>query len=339
MYSIYICLHDKQVQASLAKKIKESLGNLFPSNSIEGTERTTGTPVVNESPLLDLVEEVKEGYGLANTIKNHSQSQSNILIIDEISFQRHASLKRLNLPMTVVLYTSKTLEEMIHWFQQLPLKNLLIQTNSDRPDFSVLMISLHKIMFQKIFGIERYTNGGGKIIKKQLHSSEERHALKEEISSFLSVDDINVKIKRAALSVLEELTMNGFYNAPVDEQSQPLFSQRDQTIPVRLPEDKAIEIGYIIENGVFILSVCDPYGSFEDSFLINSLSRHFNGSLTLKDGKGGAGYGLVKLYKSLSHLIVNIEPGRRTEFIAILNIGVRYNQFLKAPRSLNIFLK
>jgi hypothetical protein len=59
----------------------------------------------------------------------------------------------------------------------------------------------------------------------------------------------------------------------------------------------------------------------------------------VRESNGGAGYGLAMLFNNLSHLIVNIEVGKRTEFICVFNLGIRYSEFLRQSRSLNIFVK
>jgi hypothetical protein len=56
-------------------------------------------------------------------------------------------------------------------------------------------------------------------------------------------------------------------------------------------------------------------------------------------GSGGAGIGLFRVFQSLSKFIVNIEPKKRTEVIALIDLRVNMKKFRQAPKSFHIFIQ
>jgi signal transduction histidine kinase len=88
------------------------------------------------------------------------------------------------------------------------------------------------------------------------------------------------------------------------------------------------------------LSVQDPFGSLDAAKVIDYLTKCFRrGDDQIDQKEGGAGLGLYLMYESLSHFVVNIHAGRRTELIGVVDITGSYREFARRSKSFNVFLE
>ena len=87
------------------------------------------------------------------------------------------------------------------------------------------------------------------------------------------------------------------------------------------------------------ISVCDPFGSLTRERLLQYLSKCFRKGDDQVDTKaGGAGLGLYYVFECLSHFIVNIHPGKRTEMIGLIDVRKGYKEFSAMNKSFNVFM-
>ena len=275
-----------------------------------------------------------------NQFKTPEKENSYFLVTDIIDASFQVAMKKLSFPLTVVLFTDQPLNELIQWFQPLGIKHLCVKKEAQDPEFKMLLTTLKKRITQDIFGIEKYYKNDIQVTRHLLCQSQERHALKDLLSGFIDQLVSNPKFKQSARVVLEELIMNAFYNAPVDSERNHIYSKRDRALAVELPKEKAVEVSYSFDGKLLSLAVKDAYGSYDDLILVKQLKEYYQeNTLTLRKGSGGAGYGLIKVFSNITHLIMNIEKGQYTEIIVLLDLSLRYSKFIKTPSSLNIFIK
>jgi hypothetical protein len=91
-------------------------------------------------------------------------------------------------------------------------------------------------------------------------------------------------------------------------------------------------------DGNFIgIAQRDPFGSLTQETIVSYLNRCLVEPGPL-DSTAGAGIGLYRVFQSLSKFVVNIEPGRRTEVIALLDLRLNMKKFRHAPKSFHIFI-
>ena len=94
-------------------------------------------------------------------------------------------------------------------------------------------------------------------------------------------------------------------------------------------------------DGVLMaISVEDPFGGLDAVTLFKYLEKCYSGTGSLNDGrtdKGGGGRGLHQIIENSDLVVFNIDPGKRTEVIALFNTdqksGVQRNpnlHFFKA---------
>ncbi len=77
---------------------------------------------------------------------------------------------------------------------------------------------------------------------------------------------------------------------------------------------------------IFAISVSDPFGSLKGGTLLKYLERNYEGTaaeLNVEEGKGGAGRGLHQIVENSDLVVFNVEPGKKTEAIALFNVEAK----------------
>jgi hypothetical protein len=141
-------------------------------------------------------------------------------------------------------------------------------------------------------------------------------------------------------SDLDEFLTNALYNAPVDATGHPRFARRPRTERVELQPEEEITLRVCCDGRRFGISTSDPFGSLAPERLQEYLARAFRrGEDQVNEADGGAGLGFYQILDSLSHFVVNIDPGRRTEMIGLIDVSGGYRTFASNGKSFNIFVK
>ena len=121
--------------------------------------------------------------------------------------------------------------------------------------------------------------------------------------------------------------MNAIFDAPVGPDKKPVYNHLDRTKPVQLAPEHQGLLRYA-SDGVFIaVSVQDPFGSLEPETILRYLESCYGEAAGSMNGetaaKGGAGRGLHQIVEGSDAVIFNIQPGRKTEVIALCYVEVK----------------
>ena len=89
------------------------------------------------------------------------------------------------------------------------------------------------------------------------------------------------------------------------------------------------------------MSVVDAYGALRQRDVVDNVRRarrQRGRPLTRGDGDSGAGLGLYLVLANVTSLIVNLEPGRRTEVICLFELAGRDRRAIaRGATSLHVF--
>ena len=58
----------------------------------------------------------------------------------------------------------------------------------------------------------------------------------------------------------------------------------------------------------------------------------------ISEASGGAGIGLYRVFQSLSKFVINIDPGKKTEVITLIDLRLSMKRFRQAAKSFHIFI-
>jgi hypothetical protein len=166
--------------------------------------------------------------------------------------------------------------------------------------------------------MERYLPPAININYRRLLTYKDRCQCLEEIESYVKSQKMRGSISRSAVQIGEELLMNAMYQAPLDEKGERLFADVKAHVRIRRKTPEPVSLRFTAHNGSLYLCVRDRFGSFKREDLAHYLFQCVTQNTPIEKKKLGAGLGLYLVVSKTTKLIVNIQPGGLSEFIAIL---------------------
>ncbi|MBN2357952.1 MAG: hypothetical protein JXR83_00765, partial [Deltaproteobacteria bacterium] len=139
--------------------------------------------------------------------------------------------------------------------------------------------------------------------------------------------------------VADELLMNALYNAPYDDAGAFRFRHLERSASVELGAHEEVEFSFASDGHFLAVGCCDPFGSLSPNLVQERLATCFEESRAdISNSSGGAGLGLFMIYNNVGKLVVNLQPGRCTEFIGIFDLRATGRERKNRIRGLNIFV-
>ncbi len=228
-------------------------------------------------------------------------------------------------------------EEMRNIFNLSFVSNIVAKSHNFDPD--ELIITVGKIVRNDIFGPEKYLCYGSMPIAYEVSSSSQKELLLQSLRDYAEGLGVNKRIVGAACTVADELLMNAIYNAPIYPNGVRPYARRMRTVPVDLEPNETCFFSFASDGRQLVISVRDRFGSLTPEKIRSYMSRCFGmGNDQIEQKQGGAGMGFYFIMQNLNKLIVNISPGRGTEFIGILDISGTYREYVERYKSFHIFV-
>jgi hypothetical protein len=199
-----------------------------------------------------------------------------------------------------------------------------------------LASTVAKLSRRQIFGLEKYLAWGIEIRERTLTDPEQRRELVEEIQNDVQRASLGPRAGAAAL-IADELISNAVYNAPVDAAGAHV--QRDDGAEPRGKTDRdVVTLRYACDARYLAIEVEDRYGSIDRNTILRSLTKAASRTQNkVSRGTRGAGIGLASVYGSCNHLVFNLDPGRRTQVIALIDVRFRPAELGNTTCSFGIF--
>jgi hypothetical protein len=202
-----------------------------------------------------------------------------------------------------------------------------------------IAITLQKILRRDIFGIEKYLSPESNIQKHIVKGSADREVLNKTVLEWVDACGAGKNISRMAHGISEELLMNAIYDAPV-AGGRTHYEDMERTSKRELLPDEWATLKFGIDSRLLAISIEDPFGAFlRDkwfSYLRKALRRNDSDNL-IDTKKGGAGLGLFKMLYSSHGVVCNVDPGKKTEVIILINLSMPIRDFIHMPRSIHYF--
>jgi CheY-like chemotaxis protein len=196
-----------------------------------------------------------------------------------------------------------------------------------------LTITAHKLIHRDLFGAEKYLLWGTQLHVHSLHKSGERAALVAQLADSVRARGQSARVASMAQLVADELLSNAVHNAPVDSAGDHFRKDLARDTEIELDDRHAVRLRWGCDARYLAIEVTDQFGSLDRDTILRSLSKS-----DVRDSGGGAGMGIALSYRSCDHLVFNLNPGKRTEIIAL--IDVRYPPTERTPvSSYNVFVE
>ena len=185
------------------------------------------------------------------------------------------------------------------------------------------------------FGWDDLIPAGAPCFERRVSGSPDRAPCLAELADFAGTHGVRRRMCVVLQDIADELITNAVYDAPVDGAGGRPFAALDRREVVELGETAHPLVRVAIGAGVAATSVEDPFGSLRLATARRYLVKGLGGGpdqLTAKPG--GAGLGLTRVYELADRLTIKVEAGRRTEVVAVLEIGGARRDSASRPPSL-----
>jgi hypothetical protein len=239
----------------------------------------------------------------------------------------------------VVLHATAPSEDYLPLLHERRFVRNLIAKNNEPLEPEELIPTAAKLLRGDLFGLEKYMLWGISPVRVEIRDSRQKHEYVRAVAAYAEKLGCNDRHLGLVEGIADELITNALYNAPRDAQGRPRFASMTRRQPVVLEEHEAGCLEFASDGNYLAIAQSDPFGSLTQDAIVTYLNRCLvNASPLAEATSAGAGIGLYRVFQSLSKFIVNIDPGRRTEVIALLDLRVNMKKFRQMPKSFHIFI-
>lgn len=202
-----------------------------------------------------------------------------------------------------------------------------------------LRITLAKRLRHDLFGIEKYLTSNTPVHRFPVTGSRDRDPLNARVQQFVEQCNLGQHMGKIAFGIAEELLMNTIYDAPMAAGLKS-FIERDRHEEWHLGPNEQGELSFACDGRILAIATSDPFGALTREKLLQYtrkiLMSRDNPNL-IDSKKGGAGLGFFKILYSSHALVCNVEKGRRTETMALIDVAEPLRDFAKMTRSIHYF--
>jgi hypothetical protein len=215
----------------------------------------------------------------------------------------------------------------------------LIAKNDEPLDPDELIVTSSKMLRRDIFGLDKYLMWGVEPYRLEIRDSRNKMDYVHEVSEYARKLGCNERLIEMVETVVDELVTNAIYNAPRDRDGQAKYAKMSRREHVTLEEHEVAALEFACDGNHIAVSQSDPFGALTHDTIVSYLNRCLvKGPQQLSDASGGAGIGLYRVFQSLSKFIINIDPGKKTEVISLIDLRLSMKQFRQLPKSFHIFV-
>lgn len=188
-----------------------------------------------------------------------------------------------------------------------------------------LLVASMKHLRGNYFGVEKYLSWGAQVRALELSHAEHRARAVARITADVQAAGLGQRTGWLVSMVTDELLTNALYDAPVDDAGEPTRATEDRDAPRELIARERVTLRYAFDARHLAVEVTDQFGSLVRATTLAHLAKCTvpNAPNKVSMGEGGAGLGTGLVYGCCSHLIYNVEPGVRTQAIALFDIHLR----------------
>ena len=245
-------------------------------------------------------------------------------------------------PMRTVLVTESTMEQysrLLGGAEDVLVDHVIANRIPGQWTINELRVTVQKILRKDIFGVAKYLAPATPVQELTVKGSNDREAFNTMVMNFAEENRLGQYMAKLVFGITEELLMNAIYDAPV-AGGRHHYGELPRTTSVELRPSEYSKLYYGCDGSVFGISVIDPFGALKREKLFQYLKkvlRRTDSTNLIDTKKGGAGLGLFKILYSSHSLICNVDAGKQTEVMALIDIQHQVRDFSKMARSVHYF--
>jgi hypothetical protein len=239
----------------------------------------------------------------------------------------------------VLLLTTAPSEDYLPLLAERRFVRNLIAKNGEPLEPEELIAAAGKLLSGDLFGLDKYLLWGAAPHAVEIRDSREKHDYIREVAGFVERFGLGDRTVALVEAIADELITNAIYNAPRDGAGRPRYAQVPRRQPVTLEPHEVGRLEVACDGHYLGIAQSDPFGSLTQETVVSYLNRCLVSRSPLSEAtSSGAGIGLYRVFQSLSRFVVNIDPGRRTQVVALIDLGLSMKKFRGAPKSFHIFV-
>ena len=172
-----------------------------------------------------------------------------------------------------------------------------------------------------IFGLDKLVPWGTRIHSAVVGDYQEKSRCIAQISEFAESMGVRRKYRDSIEQSLDEMLMNALYDAPTDDQGQPIFAEIPTRTRIALRVEQQVVVQYACDGQRFSIAVRDAFGTLERGTVLRYLYKCLHAEQQIDRKIGGAGLGLYLMTSSSSEVYFNVLPGVATEAVCVFDLA------------------
>ncbi len=197
------------------------------------------------------------------------------------------------------------------------LAGILVAEELDTRELSAMAT---RVLNGDIFGLEKMMSWGTMVHSCLVGDYQEKSLCIAQISEFAELMGVRRKYRESIEQCVDEMLMNALYDAPVDEQGKPIFSEIPTKTRISLRVEQKVVVQFSCDGHRFAVSVRDTFGTLERSTVLRYLHKCLHAEQQIDRKVGGAGLGLYLMVNSATTVFFNVLPGVATEAVTTFNL-------------------
>lgn len=277
--------------------------------------------VDDEINFLDIMSEFleEEGYGVETAINGEEalktlEKSSFDLLVSDINmpgmkgFELLKKASQLYPELKRILITAYDVRDYINLAKNYNIGNIITKTTPF--NFDEIKVFINNIITGNIFGLDKYVQG--KIHQSIIKTNDDITSVNNEVIDFMKSDRNKRKYKQA----LGEIVINAFFYGAKSEDPEKKHGWK---FDVNLEENEEVLVSWARDNEKSGVAVTDQKGRLAKKGVVFWLERNTTKgedglSIGLTDSHGK---GLFITREIIDRMIINIDPGKRTEIIMV----------------------
>lgn len=277
--------------------------------------------VDDEVDFLDIMSEFieDEGYEIETAANGDDalkilENRSFDLLVSDINMPGIKGFELLNKvahlypDLKRILITAYDVRDYINLAKNYNIGNIMTKTAPF--NFDEIKILLKNILTGNIFGLDHYVQG--KIHQAYITSNNDIERINQEVIDFMKSDRHKRKFRQA----FSEIAINAFFYGARNEEAT---MKHQWKFNITLKKDEEILVSWACDHEKAGIAVTDQKGRLTKKDILYWLERNMTKgedglSIGLRDGHGK---GIFITRETLDRLIINIEPGGKTEMVML----------------------
>jgi hypothetical protein len=183
-----------------------------------------------------------------------------------------------------------------------------------------LFVTVQKLLRHELFGLEKYLAWGAVVGETEIVSTDDRLRALGDLGTLCERMQIGRRQEAAVLLAADELIQNAVHHAPVDDAGVHFLRDLPRDAVRKLVGRERPRLRFGCDGRWFAVAVRDAYGSADAPTLVRYVAKSLIRRGQVRIEGPGAGIGLAMTFTAVTQLVFDVDPGRATEAIALVDV-------------------